>query len=163
IDPKSVEAAITPRTRAIIPVHLYGQPVDMDALRELADAHDLLILEDAAEAVGAKYRGRKAGSLGDAATFSFFGNKIITTGEGGMVTTSDDDLAKRLRILRGQGMDPERRYWFPITGYNYRMTNVAAAIGLAQMERIEHHLERRREVAASYDEKLARLSQYLDL
>ena len=140
IDPAAVEAAITERTKAIIPVHLYGHMADMDVLIEIATKHDLLIVEDAAEAVGARYKGRRAGSLGTCATFSFFGNKILTTGEGGMVTTNDGELAERLKLLRGQGMDPQRRYWFPEIGYNYRMTNLAAAIGLGQLENIEHHL-----------------------
>ena len=113
------------------------------------------MLEDAAEAHGALYRGRRVGSLGDCGMFSFYGNKIITTGEGGMVVTDDAELAARLRLLRGQGQDPERRYWFPVVGFNYRLTNVAAAIGVGQLERIEWHLERRREVASWYREALA--------
>lgn len=163
LDPAAVERLVTPRTRGIIPVHLYGHPVDMDPLLRLAERHGLFVLEDAAEAVGARYRGRRTGALGHCATFSFFGNKIITTGEGGMVTTDDDDLAARLRLYRGQGMDPGRRYWFPVIGYNYRMTNVAAAIGLGQLERIDHHLARRREVAAAYRERLAPLGERLIL
>jgi perosamine synthetase len=158
IDPVAVEAAVTDRTRAIMPVHLYGQTVDMDPLLELAQRRNLLIVEDAAEAVGARYKGRRAGALGNCATFSFFGNKILTTGEGGMVTTNDDALAARLRLLRGQGMDLQRRYWFPEIGYNYRMTNIAAAIGLGQLENIERHLQKRRDVAALYDEKLKPLN-----
>jgi perosamine synthetase len=100
------------------------------------------------------YRGRRVGGLGDVATFSFYGNKIITTGEGGMIVTNDAELASRMRLLKGQGMTPERRFWFPIVGYNYRMTNIQAAIGLAQLERIEWFIERRREVAGWYDEAL---------
>ena len=163
MDPAKVAEAVTDKTRAIIPVHLYGHPVDMDPIRDIAKQHKLFIVEDAAEAVGALYKGKRVGGLGDCATFSFFGNKIITTGEGGMVTTDDDDLAARLRLFRGQGMDPERRYWFNVVGYNYRMTNIAAAIGLAQMERVEEHLARRAVVAASYKKKLAHLSQYIEL
>ncbi|MET0645774.1 MAG: DegT/DnrJ/EryC1/StrS family aminotransferase [Pyrinomonadaceae bacterium] len=150
LDPAQVAAKITPRTKGIIAVHLYGNPVDVDALRALASRHGLFLLEDAAEAHGALYRGRRAGSLGDLAAFSFYGNKIIATGEGGMVTTDDDALAARVRLLRGQGMAPERRYWFHVVGYNYRMMNIPAAIGLAQLERAEWHLNRRREVAADY-------------
>ena len=157
IDPAKLEAAITPRTKAIMPVHLYGHPADMDPIREIAARHGLLVVEDAAEAIGATYRGRRTGGLGDCAAFSFFGNKIITTGEGGMVTTDDDALAERLRLYRSQGMDPARRYWFPVIGYNYRMTNIAAAIGLAQLERIESHLAARRRVAQGYDRRLAAL------
>jgi perosamine synthetase len=161
IDPAKLEAAITPRTKAIMPVHLYGHPADMDPILEIARRHGLFVLEDAAEAVGATYKGRRTGSLADCAAFSFFGNKIITTGEGGMVTTDDDALAERLRLYRGQGMDPQRRYWFPVIGFNYRMTNVAAAIGLAQLERIEHHLAARRRVAQAYDTRLAALDNRL--
>ncbi|AVT82955.1 DegT/DnrJ/EryC1/StrS family aminotransferase [Rhodopseudomonas palustris] len=157
IDPADVAAKITPRTKGIMPVHLYGQSADMDPLLALAKKYDLFVLEDAAEAIGAKYKGRNVGSIGNCATFSFFGNKIVTTGEGGMVTTDDDELATRLRIFRGQGMDPQRRYWFPVVGYNYRMTNVAAAIGLGQMERVEHHLSIRRSIGEAYNQKLAKL------
>ncbi len=154
IDPALVEALITPRTKGIIAVHLYGQPADMDALREIAGRHDLFLVEDAAEAHGASDKQRPAGSLGDVAAFSFYGNKIIATGEGGMVVTDDAALAARARQLRGQGVDPNRRYWFPIVGYNYRMMNIPAAIGLAQLEQIDWHLGRRREVAARYRERL---------
>jgi len=163
LDPAKVAAAVTPKTKAIMPVHLYGHPADMDPLREIAEKHKLFIVEDAAEAIGAEYKGKRVGGLGTCATFSFFGNKIITTGEGGMVTTDDDELAAKLRLFRGQGMDPERRYWFNVIGYNYRMTNIAAAIGLAQMERADHHLSRRARVAAAYNEKLAALSDHLEL
>jgi perosamine synthetase len=157
IDPDGIRARITPRTKGIIPVHLYGHPADMDPILEIAKEYGLFVLEDAAEAVGSRYKGRAAGGLGTCATFSFFGNKIITTGEGGMITTNDGDLAARLRILRGQGMDPDRRYWFPTIGYNYRMTNIAAAIGCAQMERCDHHLASRKTVAEAYHRRLAHL------
>lgn len=163
IDPRAVELAITSRTKAIMPVHLYGQSADLDPLIEIARKRNLIVVEDAAEAVGAHYKGRSTGTLGLCATFSFFGNKILTTGEGGMVTTDDDALAARLRLLRGQGMDPLRRYWFPEIGYNYRMTNIAAAIGLGQLENIEHHLEARRTIGRLYDEKLKSLSERLIL
>lgn len=132
LNPAEVERKITPRTRAIIAVHLYGHPVEMGQIQKLAKNHKLFIIEDAAEAHGAEYKGRRIGSIGDIATFSFYGNKIITTGEGGMIVTNDDTLARQSRLLKGQGMDPERRYWFPMLGYNYRMTNIQAAIGLAQ-------------------------------
>lgn len=163
IDPADVAAKITPRTKGIMPVHLYGQSADMDPLLALAKQHGLFVLEDAAEAIGARYKGRFAGSMGDCATFSFFGNKIVTTGEGGMVTTNDDALAERLRIFRGQGMDPQRRYWFPVIGYNYRMTNIAAAIGLGQMERVAHHLSVRHSIGEAYDRKLAKLGNSIVL
>lgn len=163
IDPAAIEALITPRTRAIMPVHLYGHPADMDPINEIARRHGLKVIEDAAEAVGGQYKGRMTGALGDAGVFSFFGNKIITTGEGGMITTDDDELAAKLRLYRGQGMDPERRYWFQVVGYNYRMTNIQAAIGLAQLERVDHHLAARRRVADLYDRALARLGNRLIL
>jgi len=156
IDPASVEAKITPRTKGIIVVHLFGHPADMEAIGAIARRHGLFVLEDAAQAHGAESHGRRTGSLGDIATFSFFGNKIVTTGEGGMVTTGDDALAGRMRLLRTHGMDPTRRYWHPVIGYNYRMTNIAAAIGLAQLERVQWQLARRREIAAWYREALGR-------
>lgn len=154
LDPALVEARITPQTRGIIAVHLYGYPAEMDTLRAIARRRGLFIIEDAAEAHGALYKGRRAGSLGDIAAFSFYGNKIISTGEGGMVVTNDDALAARVRLLRGQGMDPGRRYWFPIIGYNYRMMNIPAAIGLAQLEQADWHLQRRLEVAQTYRQLL---------
>ncbi len=163
LDTSRIEALITPRTRAIMPVHLYGHPADMDPLAELAARHDLLIVEDAAEAHGALYKGRKIGSLSDVAVFSFFGNKIITTGEGGMLTTSNAEMAARMKRLRGQGMDLQRRYWFPVVGYYYRMTNIEAAIGLAQLEQVQTHLEARQRVRRWYDERLADLSEFIQL
>jgi perosamine synthetase len=150
MDPNKIEEVITPRTRAILVVHLYGHPANMGPIMETAAKYGLLVIEDAAEAHGAEYMGRKVGGIGHIATFSFYGNKIITTGEGGMVTTNDATLAAKVRMLKGQGMDPNRRYWFPIVGYNYRMTNIEAAIGLAQLERIDWHLARRREIALRY-------------
>jgi perosamine synthetase len=155
MNPAQVEALITPRTRGIIVVHLFGHPVDMDPVLDIAHRHGLFVLEDAAEAHGAEYKGQRAGSIGDVATFSFFGNKIITTGEGGMVTTNDSALADEVRRLKNHGMDPHRKYWFPTIGYNYRLTNVASAIGLAQMEKIDWHLEQRQQIASWYREFLA--------
>jgi perosamine synthetase len=154
LDPSGLEPLITPRTRGIIAVHLYGHPVDLEPVLELARSRGLFVLEDAAEAHGALYKGERVGSFGECGMFSFYGNKVITTGEGGMVVTDDAERAAKMRILRGQGQDPERRYWFPVVGYNYRLTNVAAAVGLAQLERIDWHLERRREVASWYREAL---------
>ena len=163
LDPAKIEELITPRTRGIIPVHLYGHPAAMTEVNQVAGKHGLWILEDAAEAHGAEVDGRRVGGLGTMATFSFFGNKIITTGEGGMITTDDDELAKALRLYRGQGMDPQRRYWFPVIGYNYRMTNIQAAIGLAQMEQIGEALSDRQQVADWYNELLAPLANELVL
>lgn len=163
IDPDGIERKITSKTRGIIPVHLYGHPADMDAVNQIASKHGLWVLEDAAEAHGAEVNGKKVGALGTCATFSFFGNKIITTGEGGMITTDDDELASRLRLYRGQGMDPNRRYWFPVVGYNYRMTNIQAAIGLAQMEGIETALADRERLAEWYDAALSDLTDKVAL
>jgi perosamine synthetase len=155
----SVERLITSKTRGIIPVHLYGHPCDMDPLLGLARSHNLWVVEDSAEAHGALYKGRPAGSLGTSAAFSFYGNKLITTGEGGMAVTDDDALADRLRLLRGQGMDPNRQYWHPIIGHNFRMTNIAAAIGLAQLERSEALIAQRRRIAARYSTCLDQVSE----
>lgn len=157
IDVNAVAAAITERTRAIIPVHLYGQPADMDALKALCGQRGIHLVEDAAEAPMATYHGRPTGGLGDIGTFSFYGNKLLTSGEGGAITLNDDDLAGRARRLRGQGMDPDRRYWFPVVGYNYRLTNVAAAILCAQLERREYFLAARRAIYARYTERLSGL------
>jgi perosamine synthetase len=154
MDPADVRRRVTPRTRAIIAVHLYGHPVDMDRLQETAREHGLRVIEDAAEAHGACYRGRPVGALGDVGCFSFYGNKIVTTGEGGMLVTKDAALAERARFLRDHAMDPHRRYWHPEVGFNYRMTNIQAAIGCAQMERIDEILARKRRIAAQYAEEL---------
>lgn len=154
IDPDLLEAAITRRTKGIIAVHLLGHPADMDRINRVAAVHGLWVVEDAAEAVFAKYKGKPVGGLSEVSTFSFFGNKVLTSGEGGAVTLSDDRLATRLRALRGQGMDPNRRYYFPITGYNFRMTNVAAAILCGQMERKEQIIGRRREIFDLYHKLL---------
>jgi perosamine synthetase len=161
IDPSAIEAKIGPRTRGIIAVHLYGHPADMDPIRRIAQHHQLFVVEDAAEAHGAEYRDERVGSFGACAAFSFYANKIVTTGEGGMITTDDDTLADKLRLYRGQGVNPQRRYWFDVVGYNYRMMNLAAAIGLAQIERVDHHLARRRQIAAHYDALLAPLSEFI--
>jgi perosamine synthetase len=155
LDPADLERKVTDRTRAVIPVHLYGHPADMTGINAVAERHGLRVIEDAAEAHGAKVNGRPVGSLAHLGSFSFFGNKILTTGEGGAVTTDDDDLAARLRLLRGQGMDPNRRYWFPEVGFNYRMTNIQAALGVAQLERFDAMLARRAEIQALYDELFA--------
>lgn len=154
IDPKKIEEAITPRTKAIIPVHIYGHPADMHAIMDIAERHDLYVIEDAAEAHGAQIGDKRVGSFGHVSTFSFFGNKIITCGEGGMVVTNDAYLAKTIRQCKGQGVDPERRYWFPVIGYNYRMTNIQAAIGLAQLEEADWHLAQRRRIADTYQKYL---------
>jgi perosamine synthetase len=155
IDPEAAARVITPRTRAIIAVHLYGHPADMDPLRALADQHGLTLIEDAAEAHGARYKGRQTGSLSDVAIFSFFGNKIITTGEGGMVLTDDSALAERCFFLENQARHKENPYWHPEIGYNYRMTNIQAALGVAQLERIEELIAARVRNAAHYQRRLS--------
>lgn len=157
MDAGAVERAITPKTRAIIAVHLYGHPADMDALRALADARNIVLIEDAAEGTCATYKGRPTGDLGHVSTFSFYGNKVLTAGEGGAVCTSDDELAATMRLLKGQGMDPKRRYYFPVVGYNYRMTNLACAVVCAQIERSDELLAARHRVYARYDGHLRNL------
>jgi perosamine synthetase len=154
LDPADVEARITPRTRALMVVHLYGHPCDMDAFRDLADRYGLYLIEDCAEAIGSEYHGQKVGTFGDIACFSFFGNKTITTGEGGMVVTSSRKLDAKVRHLKGQGLAPGREYWHDAVGYNYRMTNICAALGCAQLERIETILQQKKRVAAAYREAL---------
>jgi perosamine synthetase len=155
LDVSTLAKKITPRTKGIVAVHLYGNPVDMDALMSLAKQYGLWVVEDAAEAHGAEYRGNKVGSFGALGSFSFYGNKIITSGEGGMVVTNDSNLALKVSRLKGQGMDPDHRYWFPIIGYNYRMTNIAAALGLAQLENFDAHILRRNEIVQWYQEELS--------
>jgi len=155
IDPEKLEKAITPRTKAVMPVHLYGHPCDMDAIMGIASEHNLYVVEDAAEAHGAEYKGRKVGSFGHISCFSFYGNKIITTGEGGMCLTNDEELAERIRVLRDHGMNPRRRYWHDVIGFNYRMTNLQAAIGAAQLGKIERFIKRKREIAKVYAEELS--------
>lgn len=155
IDPERIERSITSQTRGIIAVHLRGHPADMQAIRAIAQRHGLFVVEDAAQAHGARAHGAPVGSLGDVATFSFFGNKMLTTGEGGMVTTDRDDLAEHIRLVKNQGMTTQKRYWHPVVGYNYRLTNIQAAIGLAQVERLPEQLSRHRDVARWYREALA--------
>jgi perosamine synthetase len=150
VDPEDVANRITPRTRAIVAVDLYGHPADMDALAEIASEHDVVLVEDAAESLGADYRGRPAGGLGLLGVLSFYGNKLITTGEGGAVLTDDPVLADRARLLRDHAMDPKRRYWHGEIGFNYRITNMQAALGVAQLERLDEFLERKRAIAAVY-------------
>jgi perosamine synthetase len=154
LDLDLLEDLITPATKAVIPVHLFGHPVDMDRLMEIAEAHDLVVIEDCAESHGATVRGRMTGSFGQMACFSFYANKIITTGEGGMVLTSDDELAARLRDLRNLGRQ-QPRFHHEQAGFNFRMTGYAAAFGLAQLAKIDTAIEARRNVARRYTELLA--------
>jgi perosamine synthetase len=155
IDVAAIERALTPRSRAIMPVHLYGHPAAMQAIADVARKHDLYVIEDAAEAHGARIRGRRVGGFGHCGVFSFYGNKIITSGEGGMLTTDDEALYLRAKRLRDHAMSPERRYWHTEIGYNYRMTNLQAALGLAQLERIEEFLEQRQQLMQWYRAELA--------
>lgn len=155
MDPLAVARAITPNTKAIIPVHLYGHPVDMSAIQAIADRHNLILVEDAAEAHGAEVHGRRVGGISHAGVFSFYGNKIITTGEGGMITTADDALAGRLRYLRDHGMSASRRYYHDELAFNYRITNLQAALGVAQMLRIEEFIEKKRMISQWYQEALS--------
>lgn len=150
MDVDQVAAKITSRTRALLLVHTYGHPVFMDPLWELANTHDLAIIEDAAEAHGAEYKGRLVGSLGHCAAFSFYANKIITTGEGGMITTNDERIYKLARNLRDHAFSQERHFWHKYLGYNYRMTNLQAAVGLAQVEQMDTFVANRRRNAARY-------------
>jgi len=150
MDPEDVERSVTPKTRAILAVHLYGQSCDMDALTSIARKHRLFLVEDCAEGFGTRYGNRHVGTFGHISTFSFFGNKTITTGEGGMVVTNDKTLDERARHFKGQGLAAHREYWHDVVGYNYRMTNIAAAIGLAQLERADELIARKREVAQAY-------------
>jgi perosamine synthetase len=154
LDLSLIETLITPKTRAILPVHLYGHPVDMDRLMPIARSNKLLVIEDCAEAHGATCRGRRTGCFGDMACFSFYANKIITTGEGGMVLTNDQRLAERLRLLRNLAFT-QPRFWHKEAGYNFRMTGYQAAMGLAQFEKIGQIISDKRRVAQVYNTLLA--------
>ncbi len=155
ISPEAIEVAITPRTKVIMPVHLYGHPAEMARIVAIAKKHNLLVVEDAAEAQGADIGGQIVGSFGDCATFSFYGNKLMTTGEGGMVTTNDEKLATKMRRLRDHAMSPQKRYWHTEVGFNYRITNLQAAVGVGQLERIDELLSLKRGIFARYEKNLA--------
>lgn len=157
ISPETIRPAITDRTRAIIPVHVFGRPAPMTEICELAKLYRLYVIEDCAEAHGARYNGKMVGTFGDISAFSFFANKIITTGEGGICLTDSPILAERMRVLRDHGMRPERRYWHEEVGYNYRMTNMQAAIGCAQLEQIDKILEIRKSIQALYAEEMVNI------
>ena len=154
MDVNKIEEKITDITKAIMVMHTYGHPVDMDAVLEIANAHGLYVVEDAAEAHGAEYKGKKIGSLGDVACFSFYGNKIITTGEGGMLVTNNEEIARISRNLRDHAFSTERHFWHKYLGFNYRMTNLQAAVGLAQVERFDEMVEIRRRNAQYYNQLL---------
>jgi perosamine synthetase len=155
IDLDELSRLITPRTKAIMPVHIYGQPARIDEIREIADEKGIFVVEDCAEALGATYKGRRVGLDGNCTCFSFFANKSITTGEGGMVVFRDAEMAQRARVLRDHGMRPQKRYWHDHAGFNFRMTNMQAAVGVAQMERVEELLSRKKAIFQAYDSLLA--------
>ena len=157
-----IEEKITNKTKVIMVVHVYGHPVEMNSVIEMAKKYNLYIVEDAAEAIGAEYKGQKCGIFGDLSCFSFYANKTITTGEGGMVLTDDDKLAEKLRRLRNLGFIPQHRFYHEELGYNFRMTNIQAAIGLAQLERIEEHINIKRKIGKLYTEFLKHIL-YLQL
>lgn len=155
--PEDIEQKITPKTKAIMVVHLYGHPCDMDKIMKIAHKYNLLVIEDCAEAIGTRYKGQHVGTFGDVGTFSFFGNKTITCGEGGMVITNDATIYDRLVHFKGQGLAKHREYWHDVIGYNYRMTNMQAAVGLAQLEQIETFLAKKQQIAKCYYENLSGL------
>jgi len=154
IDPEDLEKNISPKTKAIVIVHLYGLPCKMDKIKKIAKRYKLKIIEDAAEAHGAQFSGKKAGSFGDISCFSFYGNKIITTGEGGMCLTDDRKLYDRMEVIKNHGMKPGRKYWHEIVGSNFRMTNIQAAIGLAQMKKINKFIKKKIRIALWYKEEI---------
>jgi len=154
IDPDSIRKNITSNTKAIIPVHLYGHPANMPEINKLAKEHEIFVIEDAAEAHGAEINGQKVGSFGDCSIFSFYGNKVMTSGEGGMVVTDNESLFRRAKHLRDHAMSDKKRYWHTDIGYNYRMTNLQAALGLAQAERIEELIAKKLEIFDWYKKGL---------
>lgn len=156
MDPEDVRSRITKKTKAIMAVHIYGHPCEMDSIRQIAKEADIPIIEDCAEAHGAEYKKKRVGNFSAISCFSFYGNKIITTGEGGMCLTNDNELAERMKILRNQGTRPEYRnkYYYDLVGFNYRLTNIQAAIGLAQLEKIGYLIEQKRRIAKEYNKHL---------
>lgn len=155
IDHRKIEKLINNKTKMIIPVHLYGHPAKMDEINHIANENNVFVVEDAAEAHGAEIKGKKVGGFGVAGVFSFYGNKIVTSGEGGMITTNDEKLFNRLKYLRDHAMSKEKRYWHTEVGYNYRMTNMQAALGLAQLHRIKELLEKKIKIFNWYEEELS--------
>lgn len=155
MDPDDIKKKITPNTKAIVAVHLYGHPCDMEAIMKIADEYNLVVIEDCAEAIGSEINGKKIGSFGHVACFSFFGNKTITCGEGGMVMTNDETLYELLVHYKAQGVSKTREYWHDVVGYNYRMTNIQAAIGLAQLEKVEEKVAKKIQLGEWYQKYLA--------
>lgn len=163
IDPEKIKEKINQRTKAIIPVHLYGHPAEIGSIMRIAKKYGLIVIEDAAEAHGAMYKKKMVGSIGDMGCFSFFGNKIITTGEGGMITTNNKILAQKIRMLRDHGYSKKRRYYHPHLGFNYRMTNLQAAMGLAQLRKVNKILKKKRDNAMLYAKYLRPLAPEITL
>lgn len=155
IDIEQVKRAITNKTKAIIAVHLYGHPANIPALQSITQSRNIAVIEDAAEAHGATIQGKRTGALGNCAIFSFYGNKIVTCGEGGMLTTDSADVYHRARHLRSQAMSPTQRYWHTEIGFNYRMTNLQAALGFAQMKRIDEFIQKKRAIFEQYHHHLS--------
>jgi len=155
IDPESIRRLITNKIKAIIPVHLYGHPANMNAINKIAKEFDLKVVEDAAESHGAGIDGKLVGSFGDCGTFSFYGNKLMTSGEGGMIVTDNKKLLQRLRFLRDHAMDSKKRYWHDEIGFNYRITNIQAALGLAQLERLDKFIQKRKDIFRWYQNNLS--------
>lgn len=155
VNPEEIEAKVTEKTKAVISVHLYGHPCDMDAIMDVAQDRGLFVIEDAAEAHGAQYKKKKVGGFGDVNCFSFYGNKIITTGEGGMCLTDDESLYEKMKILRDHGTNPRKHYWHDVLGFNFRMTNMQAAVGCAQVKKLDEFIVRKRGLAHRYNSNLA--------
>ena len=163
MDPGDLIRKITKKSKAIMPVHLFGHPVDMDPVNNIARMNNLLVIEDCAEAHGAEYKGRKVGNLGEAGCFSFFANKILTTGEGGMVTTNDPAIATKARSLKALAFGTPNKFMHDDIGFNYRMTNIQAAIGCGQMTRANELIEQRRKIAFFYNERFQNYRNFLRL
>jgi perosamine synthetase len=159
IDPSKIEAAITPKTKAIIAVHLYGNLCNMDEIMKLAKKHNLYVIEDAAEAIGSIYKGKRAGTIGDFGVFSFHGTKTITTGEGGMFVTNNPELYKKVTILNSHGRNPKnpKQFWAETIGFKYKISNIQAAIGCAQVERIDELINKKREIFFEYHRLLSQI------
>lgn len=156
LDPEKIEKEVTDKTKVIMPVHLYGQPADMDPIQEIADEHELIIIEDAAQAHGALYNGKKTGSLGDMGCFSFYPTKNMTTSEGGIITTNNEEMAEKARVLRAHG--ESERYTHVVLGYNFRMTDIAAAIGIVQLKKLEKFNEKRIKNAKYLTEQIDKIN-----
>jgi perosamine synthetase len=161
VDPAFIERKITPKTKAILPVHLFGHPADMDPIMETAEKNGLYVIEDAAQAHGAKYKGRKAGSIGHLACFSFYADKLMTTVEGGIAITNDAELAEKMHMLTNLGSDKNRKFHHPLLGYNYKMSDIHAAIGIVQLKKLDRYIETKRENAAYLNQRLSDLNLQL--